>query len=130
MGGSVDVLIWLQSVMAPWSDAMMKDLLCIAAVSGKLDAAQWLKETARAPWPKHLHAAVVIKSVSHHTFSDTIVRWVLTSKHCCWDGWDCKALAAKQPSSEARKQLAAGLFALAHQHGCPCTCDAVADETT
>jgi hypothetical protein len=121
--GSVEMLVWLQGVTAPWSDALKEDLLyeLIAANIFRPDAAQWLSETAQAPWHIDLHAASL---VFDFTFSDTVVRWVLTSKRCCWDGWDCKALAAKQHDTEATKQLAAELFALAHQHGCPCTCDA------
>jgi hypothetical protein len=93
-GGSVEILAWLQSVTAPWSDATKSGLMLYACDYDRLDAIRWLRET--------------------------------TGNGVCWDDWDCKALAAKQHISEAKKKLAAEMFAFAHQHGCPCTCDAAA----
>eukprot|EP00953_Heterococcus_sp_UTEX-ZZ885_P011437 6618-Heterococcus_DN1.PRE.3 len=124
--GSIEVLTWLQAVTAPWSDTLKAELLHEVAVTDtfKPDAAKWLRETAQAPWHSDLHAAALVGETSETWFDDAVIRWVLTSKNCCWDGWDRKALAAKKHDDEADKQLAKELFALAHQHGCPCTCEA------
>jgi hypothetical protein len=124
MGGSVKVLTWLQSATGPWSNGLKEDLLYTAAASDKLDAAKWVKETTKTPWPGNMCAAQVIDGVSYLIYGDSVARWVLARSDCCWDGWDCNALAAKHHIFEAGKKLAAELFAVAHQHGCPCTCDA------
>jgi hypothetical protein len=124
MGGSVEVLSWLHSVTAPWADATKAGLLDDAGFSDNLDAAKWLKETAQAPWPDDMHAASIVKDAAYCLVGERVARWVLARADCCWDSWDCKSLAAQQHMSEAGKQRAAELFALAHQHGCPCTCTA------
>ena len=121
--GSVELLAWLHSVTAPWSDATKVDLLDEAAVYDQLDAVKWLKETAKAPWPDDMHAASIIKNASYLVVGASVARWVLARADCCWDDWDCTALAAKQYMTDSGKQLAAELFALAHQDGCPCTCE-------
>jgi hypothetical protein len=61
-GGSVDVLIWLRSVTAPWSDEQKAHMLLCATQFDELDAVNWLRETAGAPWPRELHAANLHRS--------------------------------------------------------------------
>jgi hypothetical protein len=122
--GSVAMLAWLQSVTAPWSDTTKLVLLYEAAVYDELDLAKWLRETAKAPWPDNLRAATIIEDAPDLLLSERVQRWALTSSDCSWEGWDCKALAAKQHETEDDKRLFAELFSLAHQHRCPCTCTA------
>jgi hypothetical protein len=52
------------------------------------------------------------------------VAWAL-SKDCGWLEWRCQDLASEL-YCEYSRQLAVGLFAWAHENGCPCTCEAVA----
>jgi hypothetical protein len=123
-GGSLDVLIWLQSVTAPWTDAKKVHMMQCAADHGRVDGAKWLREIAGAPWHSACYAAKLYRSSVQGYRNLTFSKWLLARADCCWDGWDCKVLVAERHRSDSYKQRAAELFTFAHQHGCPCTCEA------
>jgi hypothetical protein len=128
---SIDMLVWLQTVTAPWTAAVQRQIMMTACVYDALNVVKWFRQTVNTQWPAQLRAAIMLEIASdcRHYYTKRVASWVLASADCCWEQWDCKALAAKQHDTVAGEQLAAELFAIAHQHGCPCTCDAATSST-
>jgi hypothetical protein len=112
-GGSVAVLEWLQTVVAPWSAAVKSQMLNTAGWSDKLEAAKWLRAQG-ADWPEafassHVHHGITIQQC----WSLSAVQWAIASGSG-WRRWRCGDYA---------KEYAATVLVWAHANGCPCTCE-------
>jgi hypothetical protein len=59
-GGSVDGLVWLQSVTAPWSYPVKVALLDIATVHSR-GGVKWLTEITSAPTPRERAALAAVR---------------------------------------------------------------------
>jgi hypothetical protein len=63
--GLIDMLTWLQTVTAPWSEATQCQMLLCASMHDRLDAVKWMRHTANMPWPYRLRAASIIDLASY-----------------------------------------------------------------
>jgi hypothetical protein len=120
--GSVSMLIWLQTVIKPWSAAQRTHMLNRAVEHSKLEAVQWLRLQG-AEWSNVSSACVLLQRRSHSVTQYNMIKWILANG-CSWANWQCAKVSAVQYYTDANKQRRAELFTLAHEHGCPCTCEA------
>jgi hypothetical protein len=125
-GGHVNLLQWLQRKTSAWSNVLKAELLRLACWSDQLGVAQWLRQRD-AGWPKSFIGMRPTGGTVEFVCcsSPVLVKWALASG-CFWGNWRCQELSVVLYTEKKFKKRAAELLTFAHQHGCPCTCDAAA----
>eukprot|EP00953_Heterococcus_sp_UTEX-ZZ885_P027944 14934-Heterococcus_DN1.PRE.1 len=142
---SVDVLKWLHSAEPEWSHELKQRLLFTACICEHISIASWLREQ-QAPWPSSFVYLSELDDVTEMYENDcwpvSAVQWAMAIG-CGWGSWDCSDLRPlllicreTQTHNDSMhndavcddelcyKKRACQLFAWAHEHGCPGTCEA------
>jgi hypothetical protein len=120
------MLKWLHRVTAPWSHDSTKHLMFTAGYRDHLDVVQWLHAQG-VQWPQRLYDAALLSDTktANIYWTAPVVEWAL-AHGCTWGVWQCQDFQVQHYPDGFYKDKAVELFAWAHEHGCPCTCDAVA----
>jgi hypothetical protein len=120
-------LPWLFSTVKHWSQEDKNKLLVEAGIENDICAAELMLEQG-AEWPSSfVGGRTELGESVRACWGYKAVAWALR-KGCSWGEWRCQDLAPELYSSEDNRKRAANLFKWAHQHDCPCTCEASAAE--
>eukprot|EP00953_Heterococcus_sp_UTEX-ZZ885_P005178 3269-Heterococcus_DN1.PRE.3 len=123
------ILPWVLSTVEEWSQEDKDTLLFEAGVQNDVMSLRLLLQQ-EAQWPKSFLGEHVFNGLTKRTCWDCeAVAWAL-NKGYSWGVWRCQDLAPELYTDEDEdKYRAVKLFKWAHEHDCPCTCEArAADE--
>jgi hypothetical protein len=122
------ILPWLFSTVQLWSQTDKDKLLVVAGIENRISAAELLLANG-AEWPSTFIGEQILSGgkAVRACWHDKAVAWAL-SKGCSWGEWRCQDLAPELYNDAYSRADAVKLLNWAHEHGCPCTCDAAVTE--
>jgi hypothetical protein len=118
------IVPWLLGIVDKWSQEDKNMLLFEAGIANNIASLKMLLDEG-AELSSFIGDQMVNGESVHACWHFRAVAWAL-SNGCSWGVWRCQDLAPELYTDEGYRAEAISLFKWAHEHGCPCTCEATA----